>query len=322
MAMVVPVVDVLPGPARVHARRGLQRGREVTDVEAAAAEGPPSGARSVATATSDWPTIPAVAWRRGIGVPCPDVGHPRVHTPMLDDGEWAGVPMGGLGTGSIGRTFRGDVARWHLSVGQHRFEPVAADGFSLFVGRADGTSRATALRASGHRPATCRPGASTCPSAAAPTTPCSRGPGRPSSRRRSACGSTSEQLSPVIAGDLRSSALPVGVFEVWCENPGPEPLTVGLMFTFADPPGGPDDGPAPARPHATAHDPVSDARGVRFGDAAADAPTALRGSLAIAAAGDGWAVTTRATLRCAPRHGAVGRLRRRRPAGHGPGSDR
>ncbi len=62
------------------------------------------------------------------------VGHPRVHTPMLDDGEWAGVPIGGLGTGSIGRTFRGDAARWHLEVGQHRFEPVAADGFALFVG--------------------------------------------------------------------------------------------------------------------------------------------------------------------------------------------
>ena len=66
---------------------------------------------------------------------------------MIDDGEWAGVPIGGLGTGSIGRTFRGDFARWHLEVGQHRFEPVAADGFSLFVGRPDGTSQATVLSA-------------------------------------------------------------------------------------------------------------------------------------------------------------------------------
>ncbi len=83
----------------------------------------------------DWPVIPGVAWRRGMGVPAERVGHPRVDGPMIDDGEWAGVPIGGLGTGSIGRTFRGDVARWHLEVGRHRFEPVAADGFSLFVGR-------------------------------------------------------------------------------------------------------------------------------------------------------------------------------------------
>ncbi|MBA2381273.1 MAG: hypothetical protein H0V73_04105, partial [Chloroflexi bacterium] len=40
---------------------------------------------------------------------------------MIDDGEWAGVPIGGLGTGSIGRTFRGDFGRWHLEVGKHRF---------------------------------------------------------------------------------------------------------------------------------------------------------------------------------------------------------
>jgi len=34
----------------------------------------------------DWPVIPRAAWQRGIGVPCDDVGHPRVHLPILDDG--------------------------------------------------------------------------------------------------------------------------------------------------------------------------------------------------------------------------------------------
>ena len=66
---------------------------------------------------------------------------------MIDDGEWAGVPIGGLGSGSIGPTFRGDVARWHLEVGRHAFDPVAADGFSLFVGRAGGSERARVLSA-------------------------------------------------------------------------------------------------------------------------------------------------------------------------------
>ena len=58
-----------------------------------------------------WPVIPEVAWRRGIGVPCESVGRPRVSGPMIDDGEWAGIPIGGMGTGSIGRTFRGDAWR-------------------------------------------------------------------------------------------------------------------------------------------------------------------------------------------------------------------
>ena len=44
-----------------------------------------------------------------------------------------------------------------------------------------------------------------------------------------------EQASPVIAGDYESSALPVGTVEWWVENPGPAPLTVGIMLTWQDP---------------------------------------------------------------------------------------
>ena len=165
---------------------------------------------------------------------------------MIDDGQWAGVPIGGLGTGSIGRTFRGDVARWHLEVGQHRFEPVAADGFSLYVGGADGDSGATVLSA-------LRP-----PTADLPAwgwdLPVGGGtyhalfPRAWQTFEPEASGSVrlvGEQLSPVIAGDLERSALPVGAFEWWMENPGPDPLTVGLLFTWADPPGGPPPVPRP-----------------------------------------------------------------------------
>src|SRR3954453_23330945 len=73
-----------------------------------------------------------------MGLPCPDVGHPRGDQPMIDDGPWAGVPIGGLGTGSIGRTHRGDFARWHLEAGKHRFLPGAAGAVSVFVGRPGG----------------------------------------------------------------------------------------------------------------------------------------------------------------------------------------
>jgi non-lysosomal glucosylceramidase len=242
----------------------------------------------------DWPVIPDVAWRRPIGEPCPDVGRPRVAAPMIDDGEWAGVPIGGLGTGSIGRTFRGDVARWHLDVGRHRFEPVLADGFALFVGRPDGSSTATVL-------------------AVRPPGDALRGWGwdlpigggtyhalfprawqtfEPDAVDVRLVG---EQLSPVIAGDLERSELPVGVFEWWVENPGPEPLTVGILATFADPPGGPDHGPAPGRCHELRSDPSID--GVVFGDPGDGAPTALRGTLALAVgAADGWKTSMRATF--------------------------
>jgi non-lysosomal glucosylceramidase len=241
-----------------------------------------------------WPTIPDVAWRRGIGVPCESVGRPRVTSPMIDDGEWAGVPIGGLGTGSIGRTFRGDFARWHLEVGRHRFEPVAADGFALYVGRGDDTSRATVLSA--YRPPADLP-------AWGWDLPTGGGtyhalfPRAWQTFEADAVGVRvgGEQLSPVIAGDLERSALPVGVFEWWVENTTAEPLTVGFLGTWADPPAGPQDGRAAGRPHAVVRE--GKVVGVVLADPGDGAPTALRGTLALAALADvGWEITTRASF--------------------------
>ena len=242
----------------------------------------------------DWPVIPDVAWRRPIGESCPTVGRPRVDVPMIDDGEWAGVPIGGLGTGSIGRTFRGDVARWHLDVGRHRFEPVLADGFSLFVGREDGSTKATVLAV--------RPPGDDLP-AWGWDLPVGGGtyhalfPRAWQTFEADAVGVRliGEQLSPVIAGDLEASALPVGVFEWWVENPGPEPVTVGIMATFADPPGGPHHGQAPGRAHGVRCESATE--GVVLGDPGDSAPTALRGTLALTArVSDGWALSIAPTF--------------------------
>ena len=105
-----------------------------------------------------------------------------------------------------------------------------------------------------------------------------------------------EQLSPVIGGDLERSALPVGVFEWWVENPGPESVTVGILATWADPPGGPDHGPAPGRPHEVQRH-GDRMLGIRFGEPPSDAPTALQGTLALASrADDGWDLSARAAF--------------------------
>ncbi len=226
------------------------------------------------------PRIPAVAWRRPIGLPCPDASRPRVTTPMIDDGPWGGVPIGGLGTGSIGRTHRGDFARWHLEVGTHAFEPVAADGFSVFVGRSDDLGAGTATVLSTLRPDilptwgwSLAEGAGTYhalfPRAWQTFEPDVLG-----------VRVTGEQLSPVIAGDLVASALPVGVFEWWVENPGPDRLTVGLMLTWQDPSANPAE-PAPSGAwHETIEFP--DVGGAVL-HAPADGPSGLRGTFALAA---------------------------------------
>ena len=224
------------------------------------------------------PRIPLVGWRRGIGVPCPDVGHPRVKPPMIDDGEWAGVPIGGLGTGSIGRTYRGDFARWHIEVGTHAFRPSQVDGFTLHVGAAGGEPARTTLL-SGLRPADLPPEID----ALAP------GQGTyvglfPRAWQEFGPGDlgvavVGEQLSPVIAGDLEASALPLATYDWWIENTAAEPRDVALLLTWEDLPTR-EGSPIPGG----RHDPLATdgAAGVVL-RAGPTAPTGLQGTFAIAA---------------------------------------
>jgi non-lysosomal glucosylceramidase len=186
--------------------------------------------------------IPSVAWRRPLGQPVEGLGRPRVTYPMLDDREWAGVPIGGMGAGSIGLTHRGDFARWHLRVGRHRFLPVAADGFALFVGTPEGRWASPLV-------------AGTAPTLPAfgPALPAGSGTysalfprawftyDRPPVPIRATC----EQLTPVLPGDEATSALPIGLFRWTVENTGAARATVGLLFTFRDP-RGEESGEAPA----------------------------------------------------------------------------
>ncbi len=206
---------------------------------------------------------------------------------MIDDGPWGGVPIGGLGTGSIGRTHRGDFARWHLEVGRHAFGPVAADAFSVYVGPAGAATgvsgegverRATVL--STFRPDVLPAWGWTLPEGAG--TYHGLFPRAWQTFEPDVLGVrlTGEQLSPVIAGDLTSSALPVGVFEWWAENPGPDPITVGILLTWQDPSADPGV-PAPAGAwHGSIDTP--DVGGAIL-HASPDAPAGLRGTFALAA---------------------------------------
>ena len=171
--------------------------------------------------------IPPQAWSHPIGVGCDPRPRARVETPMIDDGPWAGVPLGGIGAGSIGRTQRGDFARWHLRTGQHRFEPVAIDGFALWVGDGERTS-ATVLR-------TTEP-----PPGWGPPLPEGSGTYRALFPRSwfeydiPGCPLvvTEEQLSPVIPGDDAAASLPVGAWEWQLENPTDRPIPVALLLSW------------------------------------------------------------------------------------------
>jgi non-lysosomal glucosylceramidase len=186
------------------------------------------------TLTRDPEALPrpaSQAWRRPIGVPYD--GPERVvsggFTPLVDDGPWGGVPLGGMGAGSIGRTHRGDFARWHLDVGRHRFETIPADQFSVFVARG-GAKSAHVLSTT--RPEALRSWNWDLPVGAGTyhglfpyawfEYDWSELPVRLLQR----------QFSPVIPGNHRESSYPVGIFEWEIENPSPDAVTVGLMFSW------------------------------------------------------------------------------------------
>jgi len=208
---------------------------------------------------------------------------------MIDDGPWGGVPIGGMGSGSIGRTHRGDVARWHLEVGKHVFAPVPADGFALYVGRSGTVGRATVL--STLRPSALPAWGWTLPEGAGTYHGLFPRAWQVFEPHVLGVGLVGEQLSPVIAGDLDASALPAGCFDWWVENPGPDRLTVGIMLSWQDPAVDPSE-PAPAGAwHETIEAP--DAGGALL-HAPACVPSGLRGTFAIAASrAPGVAISTR-----------------------------
>ena len=171
------------------------------------------------------------AWRRPIGVPYdgPERARQDVNPKLIDDGPWGGLPLGGLGAGSIGRTHRGDFARWHLDVGRHRFETIPADQFSVYI-VGGGTSSAHVL--STIRPDTLQSWNWDLPGGAGTYHALFPNAWFEYDWKALPVRLTQRQFSPVIPGNHRESSYPVGIFEWQVENPGLEPVTVGLMFSW------------------------------------------------------------------------------------------
>ncbi len=159
----------------------------------------------------------------------------------LNPGPYMGVPLGGLGGGTITRGWMGDFVRWQLRPGIYEYNSLGADHFSVYIRRA------------GQRPRlqTFHPGK--------PSTGTLAGWAWGLSGEKSTYYAlfprawtvykepdpdlklTCRQVSPVIPHNYRESSTPAGVFVWTLENSGKEDATVGLMFTFQNGTGGPND---------------------------------------------------------------------------------
>uniref|UniRef100_A0A6A7G381 Non-lysosomal glucosylceramidase-like n=2 Tax=Hirondellea gigas TaxID=1518452 RepID=A0A6A7G381_9CRUS len=145
-----------------------------------------------------------------------------------------GVPLGGIGSGTIGRGFRGEFCRFQMTPGMYDYNTVSADQFIVRIADEDDTLLYQKVLA----PA----GRGKCRGLQSWDWDCSGLVGRycglyPRSWtvydiRQHRIRLIVRQISPVIAHDYKDSCLPVGVFEWTIENHNPTPRRVSIAFTF------------------------------------------------------------------------------------------
>ncbi|MCW5849255.1 MAG: hypothetical protein KIT87_04165 [Anaerolineae bacterium] len=186
-------------------------------------------APTITDPTTATQAIPAAAWSRPLGQPYPQAGKSRVEYKIVDDGPWGGVPLGGLGAGSIGRTPRGDFARWHLDLGKHTFQPLPANQFSVFVQQGD-QKQAHVL--STLRPDSLKDWNWDWPVGAGTYYGLFPKAWYVYDWDKVPVKLVQKQFSPVIPDNYRESSYPVGLFEWSLQNPTDKPLTVSVMFSW------------------------------------------------------------------------------------------
>ena len=186
----------------------------------------------------------------------------------MDDGEAAGAPLGGMGAGTLGRTYRGDFARWHLRPGTHTHAPAAhtfaavrVDGLATVLSSleahrgwendgddAAGANRANRASTEPRRRVLPPDGSGGTYRALYPRSSYAYVPGAISARGDVALAQT--QFSPVLPGRYREASLPAAVFRFTARNAGAgfsksngekngaktnATRAVSLMFQFENP---------------------------------------------------------------------------------------
>jgi len=143
-----------------------------------------------------------------------------------------GVPMGGIGTGSIGRTFRGDFARYQLVPGIYEHRTVESNFFTVNIRKNDHTVYQQALIT---RRSTLKGFQSwNMDFSGDQATYYALYPqswtvyNLPGQNVQLTC----HQLSPVIPHNYKDSSLPVSLLNWTVENNNSEDIEVSLMFTW------------------------------------------------------------------------------------------
>ncbi|KAJ1405106.1 Six-hairpin glycosidase superfamily [Sesbania bispinosa] len=160
-----------------------------------------------------------------------------------------GVPLGGMGSGSISRGFRGEFRQWQIIPGLCEASPVMANQFSIFVSRDGGNKSFASVLAPGQHEGLGSSrkaddegisswgwnlnGQHSTYHALFPRA-WTIYDGEPDPELKISC----RQISPFIPHNYRESSLPAAVFVYTLVNTGKERAKVSLLFTWANSIGG------------------------------------------------------------------------------------
>jgi non-lysosomal glucosylceramidase len=181
--------------------------------------------------------IPKIAWKRAIGEPFANPGTRKPELEgLIDDGYWQGAPVGGLGSGTFSRTYRGDFSRWHLKAGIHKYETVFANQFAIYEKSEGAAESVSQVLVSQH------PKSSTELSSWKWDYPVGAGnyyslyPKSWFDYRwdKLPAHVVLEQFSPVLPDNYRESSYPVAVYRWHADNPTNKPVTVSVLLSWAN----------------------------------------------------------------------------------------
>ncbi|HEX4485124.1 MAG TPA: non-lysosomal glucosylceramidase [Terriglobales bacterium] len=178
--------------------------------------------------------IPKAAWTRPIGLALPNPGVRR-NTTDIDDGFWQGAPVGGFGSGTFSRTYRGDFARWHIKAGVHKYAPVYANQFAMFQQSEGESSGAARVLMAGHP----ENGELSSWQWDYPVGAGDYSALYPKSWydyrwEKFPAHVTVEQFSPVLPNNYRESSYPVAVYRWHAENPTNKAVTISVLFSWTN----------------------------------------------------------------------------------------
>ncbi|GLU08723.1 hypothetical protein SLE2022_256190 [Rubroshorea leprosula] len=157
-----------------------------------------------------------------------------------------GVPVGGMGSGSISRGFRGEFRQFQITPGTCDASPVMANQFSIFITRDGGNKKYASVLAPGQHEGLGKANDHGISSwgwnlSGQHSTYHALFPrawtiydGEPDPDLKVSC----RQISPFIPHNYKDSSLPAAVFVYTLVNTGKERAKVSLLFTWANSIGG------------------------------------------------------------------------------------